>query len=112
MGASAAANRSAERQRVVWLAWSLCLLVVALIIFTEGVYVAAWDERGPDDRFAQAAWLTLPLPFSVIGTLIITRRPGNRIGALLLGELPPLPAFRVRSPMSRTASNEVCLALP
>jgi hypothetical protein len=94
MGASAAANRSAERQWVVWLAWSLCLLVVALIIFTEGVYVAGWDERGPDDRFAQAAWLTLPLPFSVIGTLIITRRPGNRIGASLLGGAAAFAGFQ------------------
>jgi hypothetical protein len=45
--------------------------------------LSAWDRVDPE-RFSGAVWLTLALPFSVTGALISARRPGNRIGLLLL----------------------------
>ena len=66
-----------------WLVWSLCLLVAALVVFMEGLYLSAWDATNPE-RFTGALWLTLALPFAVVAALISARRPGNRIGVLLL----------------------------
>jgi hypothetical protein len=57
--------------------------VAALVVFMEGLYLSAWDARNPE-RFTGALWLTLALPFAVVGALISARRPGNRIGVLLL----------------------------
>jgi hypothetical protein len=42
-------------------------------------------KRSPDRRrFTNALWFTIALPFAVVGALISVRRPGNRIGVLML----------------------------
>lgn len=77
------AEAHVARRIPAWLVWSLCVLVVALVVFMEGLHLSAWDPADPE-RFTNAVWITLAVPFSVTGALISARRPGNRIGVLLL----------------------------
>jgi hypothetical protein len=38
----------------------------------------------PEERISELVWYSLPVPFAVVGALIAARRPGNRIGLLLV----------------------------
>jgi hypothetical protein len=78
---AAATDRAASR-----IAW--CLLVGALACTAVGLALDLLD-RGDSAQVGNAVGMIFPLfaivPFSIVGALIVARRPGNRIGRLMLG---------------------------
>ena len=89
-------ERRERRRLAVWLAWGAFALTVAFT--TAGVLLLGFLSD-PDAAAGWAGefqgWLlaTLALPFSFVGALIIARRPGNRIGQLLLVGAMSFAAF-------------------
>ena len=80
-------ERPGRRRPAVWLAWGAFALTVAFT--TAGVVLLGFvlgPEVGTGGAEVLQGWLlvTLAVPFSFVGALIIARRPGNRIGQLLL----------------------------
>ncbi len=82
---AAARGRAAARS-----AWPLCGLAVA---GAAGVVALDILDRSRIHSFhdAQAPGIVLPVSFSVLGAIIVSRQPGNRIGwiYLLIGVLMP-----------------------
>jgi hypothetical protein len=77
------ANRStAARQAQI--AWAVCLLVIALVLAKIPYFLPLLAVDAEEHPVAQALFHTLGVPFAVVGALIAARRPGNRIGWLLL----------------------------
>jgi hypothetical protein len=66
------------------LAWAMGLLSLALGALTVPLIPAVLPIVAPDERISELVWFSLPVPFAVVGALIAARRPGNRIGLLLL----------------------------
>jgi hypothetical protein len=65
-----------SRRTASWLAWSLCVLFVLVLVAT------AWESSRGDrtiDVFVFAV-----LGYAVVGALVASRRPGNPVGWLLL----------------------------
>jgi len=94
----AAANsvqfKASRGSRVASLAWPLCLLAVA---GAAGVVVLDMLDRVRIHAFhdLQPTGIVLPVSFSLLGALIVSRQPGNRIGwiYLLIGVLMPWQAL-------------------
>jgi hypothetical protein len=62
-----------------WVAWSLATLTVLFTVVHVTLWTLAQPIRGAVDTRGEAG---LPIAFAVVGALIVTRRPGNRIGWL------------------------------
>jgi hypothetical protein len=77
------ANRSTAT-RQAQLAWAVCLLVIALVLVKIPYFLPLLAVDAEEHPVAQALFHTLGVPFAVVGALIAARRPGNRIGWLLL----------------------------
>jgi hypothetical protein len=80
-------DRRERRHLTVWLAWEAFAITGAFT--TAGVLLLGFLsdlDSGAGGAEVLQGWLlaTLTLPFSFVGALIIARRPGNRIGQLLL----------------------------
>ena len=71
-----------QAKRRVWPWVALAVAVAASII---GMVDAARDADSPLVAFNEMAYAGLPMLFTALGVLIETRRPGNRIGWLLMG---------------------------
>jgi hypothetical protein len=89
-------ERPGRRRPAVWLAWGAFALTVAFT--TAGVVLLGFlsdPEAGTGGAEELQGWLlvTLAVPFSFVGALIIARRPGNRIGQLLLCGAMSFAAF-------------------
>ncbi len=70
-----------RRRGVAWLAWSLCLLCVALA--AASLILAILNGRTLGQIFIEegiAAIAALTAAFSVVGALIASHRPENPIG--------------------------------
>lgn len=67
------------RRALPWV-WTGIVTVTSAILFSTGGY----DASGFGSAVAAAAWLLLPVLFTVSGALILSRQPQNRIGWLLL----------------------------
>jgi hypothetical protein len=70
-----------HRKTLAWLAWSLCLLCVALA--AASLILALLNGRAPSEILIDegiAAVVTLAVAFSVVGALVASHRPGNPIG--------------------------------
>jgi hypothetical protein len=63
----------------VWVAWSLAALTVLVTVVHVTLWTLAEPVRGAVDTRGEAG---LPVVFAVVGALIVTRRPDNRIGWL------------------------------
>jgi hypothetical protein len=74
----------ARTQGSAWLAWALGLLSLALVALTVTLIPAVLSTLPPEERISELEWYSLPVPFAIVGALIAARRPGNRIGLLLL----------------------------
>jgi hypothetical protein len=73
------------RERAVTrMAWTLCLLVAGLTIVALTVDLLTGKPEHLATRIADWSFTTLAVPLAVVGALITGRRPGNRVGALLL----------------------------
>jgi hypothetical protein len=77
------ANRSTA-VRQAQLAWAVCLLVIALVLAKIPNLLPLLAVDAEEHPVAEALFHTLGVPFAVVGALIAARRPGNRIGWLLL----------------------------
>jgi hypothetical protein len=68
----------------VVLAWALGLLSLALVVLTVPLIPAVLPTLPPEEQISELVWYSLGVPFAIVGALITARRPGNRIGLLLL----------------------------
>jgi hypothetical protein len=68
-----------------WVPWLGAALVFVGVVFQWSV--ASGEPQSLPEALAFAGWALLPLPFVVVGALIVTRQPRNVIGWLLF--LPP-----------------------
>jgi hypothetical protein len=65
-------------------AWIVFMLVAALTIVALTVDLLTGKPEPLATRIADWAFTTLAVPLAVVGALIAARRPGNRVGILLL----------------------------
>jgi hypothetical protein len=65
--------------------WAVLLLTAALVIPKSWLFAPLVGDLPPSQRITELLFQLLPLPFAAVGTLIAARRPGHRIGWLLLG---------------------------
>jgi hypothetical protein len=78
-----------------WVAWSLAALTVLFTVLHVTLWTLAQPVPGAVDTRGEAG---LPIAFAVVGALIVTRRPSNRIGWLfcagvVLALVPVLDAY-------------------
>ena len=64
--------------------WAILLLNAALVMAKLWLFAPAIGDVPPGERITELLFQLLPVPFAAVGTLIATRRPGHRIGWLLL----------------------------
>jgi hypothetical protein len=62
-----------------WVAWSLAALTVLFTVVHVTLWTLAQPIPGAVDTRGEAG---LPIAFAMVGALIVTRRPGNRMGWL------------------------------
>src|SRR5215470_17641134 len=96
VGMQSGGGQVARRRWAARLAWPLCTLgVVAALSVLVLDYLDRSRIHSLDD--AQPIGVVLGISFSILGALIVTRRPGNRIGwiYLLIGVLTPLQSLTV-----------------
>lgn len=67
------------KKRLPWI-WTGFVAVASVVLLLTGGY----DTDGFGSLFGAAGWLMLPILFTGLGALILTRIPGNRIAWLLL----------------------------
>ncbi|HVM18715.1 MAG TPA: hypothetical protein VM307_02020 [Egibacteraceae bacterium] len=74
------------RRTAPWIAWSMWLLGVVLIV-SAGLLSAAYpaETTTTDDPVSNFVWVSSWLGFGLVGALIVTNRPDNRIGWVLCG---------------------------
>jgi hypothetical protein len=65
-------------------AWIVFMLVAALTILALTIDLLTGKPEPLATRIAAWAFITLAVPLAVVGALIAARRPGNRVGILLL----------------------------
>jgi hypothetical protein len=77
----AAATRTDKmtRRAAGWVAWSLAALTVLFTVAHVTLWTLAEPVAGAVDTRGEAG---LPIAFAVVGALIVTRRPDNRMGWL------------------------------
>jgi hypothetical protein len=63
----------------VWMAWSLAALTVLFTVIHVALWTLAEPVKGAVDTRGEAG---LPIAFAVVGALIVTHRPDNRMGWL------------------------------
>jgi hypothetical protein len=75
----------ATSTRLVRAAWAILAVTIALVV------LKLWLAGSALGRLSEGPWIqellfqTVPIPFAAVGALIAVRRPGHRIGWLLLG---------------------------
>ena len=72
------------RTRQVWAPWAILLLTVALVMPKLWLLAPLIADLPLSERITELLFQLLPVPFAAVGTLIAARRPGHRIGWLLL----------------------------
>jgi hypothetical protein len=73
-----------RKQTAARLAWTVCVFVAALTVFALTVDLLSGKPERLAVRIAEWSFTTLAVPLAVVGALITSRRPGNRVGILLL----------------------------
>jgi hypothetical protein len=66
------------------MAWTLCLLVAVLTVVALSVDLVTGKPERLATRISDWSFTTFAIPLAIVGALITARRPGNRIGLLLL----------------------------
>jgi hypothetical protein len=65
--------------------WAVLTVTVALVVFPLGLAVVLGRPSSEEPWIQDLLFQLVPVPFAVVGALIAARRPGHRIGWLLLG---------------------------
>ena len=73
-----------RKQTAARLAWTVCVFVAALTVFALTVDLLSGKPERLAVRIAEWSFTTLAVPLAVVGALITSRRPDNRVGILLL----------------------------
>jgi hypothetical protein len=76
---------ASPRRRLARLPTLLWLVIVALSLVTAWMIAVTIDRPAPDEWGFRNAAATLGLGFGSVGALVAARRPGNRMGWMLLG---------------------------
>src|SRR5215217_4878273 len=75
---------SGNRTRIgAWIAGGLCVITVVFIVISIPLKLLGLPKELPV-QFAELVQAGAALPMAVVGALIVVRRPGNRVGGLLL----------------------------
>ena len=64
--------------------WVILVLIVALVLPKLWLFAPLIVDVPPSDLIGELLFQFLPVPFAAVGALIAARRPGHRIGWLLL----------------------------
>jgi hypothetical protein len=64
--------------------WAILLLTAALVVPKSWLFARLIADLPPSERITELLFQLLPVPFAAVGALIAARRPGHRIGWLLL----------------------------
>jgi hypothetical protein len=64
--------------------WAILLLTAALVVPKSWLFAPLIADLPPSERITELLFQLLPVPFAAVGALIAARRPGHRIGWLLL----------------------------
>jgi len=77
---------SATMTRTLWVRapWAILLLTAALVMPKLWLFAPLIGDLPPSQRITELLFQLLPVPFAAVGALIAARRPGHRIGWLLL----------------------------
>jgi hypothetical protein len=67
-----------------WVPWATCSLVAALTAGALVVYLLPGQPQRLQDRLPAWSFTAVAVPFALVGALIVVRRPGNRLGGVLL----------------------------
>ena len=72
-------------KKTTWLAWALCGIITILAILQLGMNLVERSANLTGFELAQAvSWVAVPVVFSLVGALILSRQPRNPIGWLLM----------------------------
>jgi hypothetical protein len=63
-----------------WVPWATCSLTAAALV----VYLLPGQPQRLQDRLPAWSFTAVAVPFALVGALIVVRRPGNRLGGVLL----------------------------
>jgi hypothetical protein len=77
---------SATVTRTLWVRapWAILLLTAALVMAKLWLFAPLMGDFPPSQRITELLFQLLPVLFAAVGALIAGRRPGHRIGWLLL----------------------------
>jgi hypothetical protein len=67
-----------------WTPWATCGLVAALTAAALAVYLLPGQPQRLPNRIEDWSFTAVAVPFALVGALIVVRRPGNRLGGVLL----------------------------
>jgi hypothetical protein len=84
MRADRTGRATVTRTRQVRAPWAILLLTVALVMPKLWLLAPLIADLPLSERITELLFQLLPVPFAAVGTLIAARRPGHRIGWLLL----------------------------
>ena len=72
-------------KKTAWLAWALFGIIAILAILQLGMNLVKRNANVTGFELAQAvSWVAVPVVFSMVGALILSRQPRNPIGWLLM----------------------------
>ena len=77
-------NPAVKQRPAVWAARVTCVLVTALVLAAILVNFLPGQSQPLSLRIADGLLTAVAVPFAVVGALIVSHRPGNRLGGLLL----------------------------
>jgi hypothetical protein len=93
--------------------WAILLLTAVLVVPKLWLFGPIIGDIPPSERIIELLFHLLPIPFAAVGALIAARRPGHRIGWLLLvGSLAIASAQLTWSYVSNSVSSGVALPGP
>jgi hypothetical protein len=67
-----------------WIPWGICLVTLVLVALTLLLDFLQLPHESLPGRLRRVLYLALAVPTASVGALITSRRPGNRMGALML----------------------------
>jgi hypothetical protein len=77
-------NQKVARTPLTRPPWAILLVVVAQVPAKLWLFAPYLGRLPLDEQIPEVLFIALPVPFAAVGALIAARRPGHRIGWLLL----------------------------
>jgi hypothetical protein len=84
MQAGRAGSRKLSRTALTRAPWAILLVVVAQVPPKLWLFAPYLGRLPLNERIPEVLFVAVPVPFAAVGALIAARRPGHRIGWLLL----------------------------